>query len=479
MQQALGAASLACSMIAFSRTWRQCEGSTRSISPEPLWLCRYQVCLFCFDRVKLECSSLCPGCRTEYGTDNFQRSVAAPKPATPRKPQQAPAASPARPAAMAGPAPPQTTPRGQQQAGSRSEQPSPASSPPPSSSRARLAAPPPPRADGELDLRPARLRTAQPSPRPAQRPSTSDAPLPLAPLPSIQNYTHPSKLPGSEAATDSGRASPAPEPQAHAEERPASFSPWLQPPAQQLSPQRRGDSREETPESRLQHSLRSMGLNPLQGPRSSATDILDHISRGIAAGTLDQAARSEGITKLSAALAQAKAPRPVQAAVRQSPVPDTQALNPWAAQDSSAEAPSPPKSGDLSAWLQPASSDIAPSIWTDTANGGQPSATAPLFSFPALASSSSHETPRIKGSVAPPPGFHSRPHGNPPPGYSVGGPAKDLSADSYLPAELLGRKQSRLAMWQGLQEGEGFSYGGDLHPTQLPMLRDLGHTLAM
>ena len=30
---------------------------------------RYQLCLFCFDRIKLECSNLCPGCRTEYGSE--------------------------------------------------------------------------------------------------------------------------------------------------------------------------------------------------------------------------------------------------------------------------------------------------------------------------------------------------------------------------------------------------------------------------
>ena len=30
--------------------------------------CRYQICLFCYDRIKQDCGNLCPGCRTEYGT---------------------------------------------------------------------------------------------------------------------------------------------------------------------------------------------------------------------------------------------------------------------------------------------------------------------------------------------------------------------------------------------------------------------------
>ena len=43
-----------------------------------LWqlpLCRYQLCLFCFDRIKLECGNLCPGCRMQYGSekDPFQK----------------------------------------------------------------------------------------------------------------------------------------------------------------------------------------------------------------------------------------------------------------------------------------------------------------------------------------------------------------------------------------------------------------------
>ena len=38
-------------------------------------VCRYQVCLFCFERIKRDCSNLCPGCRTEYGSekDPFQK----------------------------------------------------------------------------------------------------------------------------------------------------------------------------------------------------------------------------------------------------------------------------------------------------------------------------------------------------------------------------------------------------------------------
>ena len=30
---------------------------------------RYQICLFCYDRIKQDCGNLCPGCRTEYGTE--------------------------------------------------------------------------------------------------------------------------------------------------------------------------------------------------------------------------------------------------------------------------------------------------------------------------------------------------------------------------------------------------------------------------
>lgn len=31
---------------------------------------RYQICLFCLDRLKQDCGSLCPGCRTQYGSDH-------------------------------------------------------------------------------------------------------------------------------------------------------------------------------------------------------------------------------------------------------------------------------------------------------------------------------------------------------------------------------------------------------------------------
>lgn len=41
--------------------------------------CRYQVCLFCLDRLKLECGSLCPGCRTEYGSEKNPFSKPSPK----------------------------------------------------------------------------------------------------------------------------------------------------------------------------------------------------------------------------------------------------------------------------------------------------------------------------------------------------------------------------------------------------------------
>ena len=40
---------------------------------------RYQICLFCLDRLKQDCGSLCPGCRTEYGSDHdpFKKRAAA------------------------------------------------------------------------------------------------------------------------------------------------------------------------------------------------------------------------------------------------------------------------------------------------------------------------------------------------------------------------------------------------------------------
>lgn len=41
--------------------------------------CGYQVCLFCLDRIKQDCGSLCPGCRTVYGVDHdpFKKRVPA------------------------------------------------------------------------------------------------------------------------------------------------------------------------------------------------------------------------------------------------------------------------------------------------------------------------------------------------------------------------------------------------------------------
>lgn len=41
--------------------------------------CGYQICLFCLDRIKQDCGSLCPGCRTVYGTDHdpFKKRVSA------------------------------------------------------------------------------------------------------------------------------------------------------------------------------------------------------------------------------------------------------------------------------------------------------------------------------------------------------------------------------------------------------------------
>ena len=59
-------------------------------------LCRYQVCLFCLDRLKLECGSLCPGCRTEYGSEKnpFSKPAAKQKHAA----RAAPASRPDPPA---------------------------------------------------------------------------------------------------------------------------------------------------------------------------------------------------------------------------------------------------------------------------------------------------------------------------------------------------------------------------------------------
>lgn len=43
------------------------DATEKSFFPCP---CGYQVCLFCFDRLKNDCGNLCPGCRTEYGSAN-------------------------------------------------------------------------------------------------------------------------------------------------------------------------------------------------------------------------------------------------------------------------------------------------------------------------------------------------------------------------------------------------------------------------
>ena len=37
------------------------------VRPPLTHTCRYQVCLFCFERCKLDCKNQCPGCRREYG----------------------------------------------------------------------------------------------------------------------------------------------------------------------------------------------------------------------------------------------------------------------------------------------------------------------------------------------------------------------------------------------------------------------------
>lgn len=44
-------------------------GLPTRVGPNPaLRWCRYQVCVFCYDKLKLFCNNLCPGCRTEYGS---------------------------------------------------------------------------------------------------------------------------------------------------------------------------------------------------------------------------------------------------------------------------------------------------------------------------------------------------------------------------------------------------------------------------
>ena len=70
--------------------------------------CRYQLCTFCIERIKLECGNLCPGCRTEYGSaqDPFKKAdkaktspravPAKQKHQSPAKPLASPIASPHR-----------------------------------------------------------------------------------------------------------------------------------------------------------------------------------------------------------------------------------------------------------------------------------------------------------------------------------------------------------------------------------------------
>ena len=123
--------------------------------------------------------------------------------------------------------------------------------------------------------------------------------------------------------------------------------------------------------------------------------------------------------------------------------------------------------------LQAASSpgELAPSIWTDAGQAGQSSAAAaPLFSFP-TPSLSSGSTPRIKGGLAPPPGFANLPQ--PPPRALAD--SELPSVDSFLPEELLGRKHSRLALWQGQGDRDVGLSGAE----QLPGFRDLGPSLAV
>ena len=52
--------------------------------------CRYQVCVFCYDKLKLFCNNLCPGCRTEYGSQKdpydptVRQSTSSPEAALPK-----------------------------------------------------------------------------------------------------------------------------------------------------------------------------------------------------------------------------------------------------------------------------------------------------------------------------------------------------------------------------------------------------------
>eukprot|EP00850_Spirogloea_muscicola_P004534 SM000019S05078 [mRNA] locus=s19:791578:797905:+ [translate_table: standard] len=62
---------------------------------ESLALERYRVCLFCYERIKLQLHGLCPSCRTPYGTPQTASPAAAAapaaaKPAPPPAPQQQP-----------------------------------------------------------------------------------------------------------------------------------------------------------------------------------------------------------------------------------------------------------------------------------------------------------------------------------------------------------------------------------------------------
>ena len=113
----------------------------------------------------------------------------------------------------------------------------------------------------------------------------------------------------------------------------------------------------------------------------------------------------------------------------------------------------------------PTSGELTPSIWTEPGQAGQASAASSLFSFP-QPSPSSHDTPRIQGNLPPPPGFGLPQH------VTANG---DLpSVDSFLPAELQGRKHSRLALWQGLGDQDAGLSGSE----RLPSFRDLGPSLA-
>ncbi len=93
---------------------------------------RYQVCLFCFERIKRDCSNLCPGCRTEYGSekDPFQKGEAPQRDACTSSnsgatPQKARAANSQRSSPMPSPTTRQTTrsQRGGAQSGGQSTSP--------------------------------------------------------------------------------------------------------------------------------------------------------------------------------------------------------------------------------------------------------------------------------------------------------------------------------------------------------------------